>query len=163
VIVAPASDCHVPISRGSPLRDLLKCTAIQINAITTRRTAAADAPMTIGFQLRRGTLRWRLGRTESSLRDLDVMLLLTSAGLTPGVKRPGLTPHHGLARISPPKSRVEVADRSLLPGAGEVDAARTRRLQVNDYLPELFIRTRRTPRLRFLSVNGTCHDLAGGA
>jgi hypothetical protein len=48
-----------------------------------------------------------------------------------------------------------MADRSLLPGAGEVDAARTRRLQIlNDYLPELFIRTRRTPRLRFLSVTG---------
>jgi hypothetical protein len=41
VIVASASDCHVPISRGSPLRDLLKCTVIQINAITTRRTPAA--------------------------------------------------------------------------------------------------------------------------
>ena len=78
VIVASASDCHVPISRDSPRPDLLKCQAIQVKTMTTRTTPAAEAAITTLFRLRRGIFRRPFGRSGSPLRDLGSIWLMAS-------------------------------------------------------------------------------------
>lgn len=73
-------------------------------------------------------------------------LFQTLANVSPGRDRP-LASGSTLARFQQAFTRRQaerpVEERSVL---GEIDAAQSQRLKIlNDYLPELFIRTRRTP------------------